>query len=167
MARLLTKQIKKLIGTTLKEKVSLPVDRRELHKYCYAVGDLNPLYTDEKYAKKGRYGELIASPAYGHVAVRHQFPSIFKPTPAGTQTFHELKELSEKLGLPRVLDVGQYFEFYQPVRVGDTLTVESKIVDIMEKQIKAGPALLLTQEERVINQKGELVCIEQIKLMFY
>ena len=47
-----------------------------VRKYCHAVGDLNPLYLDEDYAKKSPYRGLIAPPSI-HILL------MFACTPTG------------------------------------------------------------------------------------
>jgi 3-hydroxybutyryl-CoA dehydratase len=41
-----------------------------IQRYCRAVCDLHPLYFDEEYARRSRYGGLIAPPSI-HILRRH------------------------------------------------------------------------------------------------
>ena len=50
-------------------------------------------------------------------------------------------------------------EFLKPVRAGDTLAAAYKILDIVERQGRAGKFAILMQETSYTNQHGELVGI--------
>ncbi|MNG30561.1 hypothetical protein D3C84_1162000 [compost metagenome] len=72
----------------------------------------------------------------------------------------ELSDLRETLAtlnmdLGRILHAEQAFEYHRMAYAGDTLSFESRVVDIYEK--KGGALQFAVNETRVTNQKGEHV----------
>ena len=62
-----------------------------------------------------------------------------------------------KAGLVRILDGGVEYEFFLPVRAGDTLAWYAKFVDVREREGKSGRMVFLTTELTYINMKGDVV----------
>src|ERR1700735_5843884 len=40
------------------------VRAEKIQRYCAALGETNPIYTDEEQAKKGPYGGVVAPPSF-------------------------------------------------------------------------------------------------------
>ena len=59
------------------------------------------------------------------------------------------------------MDGGTEIEFFVPIRVGDTLTARSKIVDIYQKEGRSGLLIFVVRETRYTNQHDALVLIEK------
>jgi acyl dehydratase len=104
----------------------------------------NPLYTDERYARQARWGGIIAH-----------------PTISGG--FHWLAPLLEKLnptmGKYRTgLNGGNEYEFFEPIRPGDTLTARPKLTNLAEKPRDDGGVMLVVDlEAEFYNQLGARV----------
>ena len=62
-----------------------------------------------------------------------------------------------RAGFPRILDGGIEYEFFVPIRAGDTLTSYAKVADITERAGKTGNMLIVTQETTYLNQNGDIV----------
>ena len=60
----------------------------------------------------------------------------------------------------RGLDGGSDWEYFQPIRPGDRITVQSKLVDLRESEGRLGPMVFITIETSYTNQFGEL-CVTQ------
>src|SRR5690625_7484788 len=52
-----------VIGLT-GEKYTFDVEKRHVKQFAEAIGDTNPLYTDEEYASKSAYGQLVVPPTF-------------------------------------------------------------------------------------------------------
>ena len=134
-------------------KISAPrvfeVEKGAIRRYAEAVGDDNPLYRDEEYARKTRYGGIIASPGF------FGWP-VGTVSEGGADAGSVVKAFSEA-GFPRLLDAGMSYEFYQPVHTGDTLVASSMIKEITEKESKSGVMFIYVVETTYLNQNGELV----------
>jgi len=119
--------------------------------FAFATEDDNPLYRDAAFATQTRHGGLIAPPTL--VCETNQFTE-------------GQVNLSEYLGhdwhLPlkdmRVIRGGNDYEFFQPVRPDDRVTVRWKILDISEK---AGsgvrPRIFVVSQATYRNQHGALL----------
>ncbi len=163
---LMNERIKGLVGSKVKEIVSLPVQKSDIRRYCEATGNFNPLYFDEEYAKQAGYEDVIAPPAFYSVPFRCH-PRAFCSVSQGTDT-EDIAELMEKVRLNRTLDVAKKIEFFKPVQPGDIVRYIGEITEITEKQSrKLGPVLSLTFRRTATNQNDELVCIETIKFYFF
>ena len=54
---------------------------------------------------------------------------------------------------------GNDYEYFLPIRPGDMITTRSKIVDIVEREGRAGKLIITTSERTFTNQNGEVVGI--------
>ena len=133
---LMNERIKGLIGHKLINEAGriLPVEKTAIRSYCESSGNLNPLYLDEEYASRERYGSIIAPPTFFSIPFR-SCAGTFWPSPQGVESPH-LAELMELLQLKRALDAGQEAEFFAPIRPGDVLHYDKEILNIIEKRIK-------------------------------
>ena len=69
----------------------------------------------------------------------------------------------EELEMPfsRGLDGGSEWEYFLPVRPGDTITVTQAIIDFSEKHGRLGTMLIETRQNSFVNQRGETVATEK------
>jgi len=110
-----------------------------IRQFVNAIGDLNPLYRDEGYAKKTRYGSLIAP------------PSFLRVVGGGFGT---------GMGLRGVLAFhsGTEWVFYRPIYPGDKYTCDVEFIELQEKGGRFAPRWLQEiHEVKYSNQKGEVV----------
>ena len=123
------------------------VEKGAIRRYADAVGDDNPLYHDEEYAKKSRYGSIIAPPGFFGWATGE----ISASSGIG------LMGAVINAGFYRILDAGMTYEFFLPVRAGDTLVASPKISEVTEKEGKSGTMIISHFEVSYLNQNGDLV----------
>ncbi len=111
-----------------------------------AIGDDNPLFTDPEYAKKSRYGKVVAPPA------------LFYAVAWGSW------DLRHGQGLPGVhgLHSGDSWKFLQPVVDGDEIHATKTLVriDPMEGRMAGNKTMIQADEIRFYNQKDELVAVQ-------
>ena len=131
------------------ESQTWEIERGAVEKFALAIGDSNPLYTDELAARHMRLGAQIAPPT---------FLRLLKPGP--------LKAKYEQ-PLPNVLDGGSKYAFHEPIRVGDRITVTTRLVDAFEKTGRLGPMLFRIHELRYMNQFGELAATQRTTSINY
>jgi acyl dehydratase len=118
------------------EEVTLDAIRHFVH----GVGDPNPLWVDEEYAKKTRWGGIIAPPTFLYSVIH----------PSGMQAG----------GLPGVhaFHAGNDWEWYKPIWLGDVITGTYRPIDVVEKQSKfSGATVIVYAEIKYFNQLDELV----------
>lgn len=142
---LITEGMRELIGKTL-DTIVFKVEEGAIQRYAQAIGDPNPLFNDLDYAKKTKYGRLLAPPGF-----------TGWPIKAGRPTEKLFASLVEAGAPPRILDGGIEFEFIEPVGAGDTLTATSNIAKVTERETKLGKTMFTTAEVTYVNQKGNEV----------
>ena len=130
----------KLIGVEA-EPEFWEVEKGHIRRFAQAIGDPNPLWQDEQYAGKTRYGEIIAPP--------------FFLIDAGLVKF--VDKLVDMCPHKANINGGTEIEFYGPMRVGDTIKTIAKLSEVKERTGKSGMMIFLTVEVTYSNQKGELV----------
>ncbi len=134
------------------------VTLRDVQRYAVAVGDMNPLYFDEEYARRSAYGGIIAPPNLLTAIISWEAgPPEAELTPDGLPKVSELKLPLREVS--RTMGAGQELEFLVPVRPGDRFTRVSKIVDIAEREGRSGRFVLITSEQRYINQRDEVAVV--------
>lgn len=143
---ILTDELKKWIGHEFKPVV-YEVEKGAIIKLARATGEAGQIYQNEEYAKKSKYGGIIA-------------PMTF----IASLRVNEADEWMMKLDIPqkRAVNAGQDLEFFKPIRPGDVITVKAKLAEISEREGKSGKMLAMVTERAYINQKGEKVATMRI-----
>ncbi len=133
------------------------VEKGAIRRFAEAVGDPNPLYLDEEYAKNSRYGSIIAPPGFFGWAVKGGRGDVLS-----SEAQAELREALREAGYRRSLDGGMEFEFFKPVRAGDKLAATVSIKDVIERETsRSGKMAFTIIEVKHINQDGDLVAISR------
>ena len=156
----ITAEIRALVG---KEEVfSSPeeIGRATIRRFARVVGDSNPLYLDEAYARRTKYGGIISPPTM-IFELNHNLSGDVSEEDGG---------YTDKVTLPppltRFIRGGNEYEIFQPARPDDRITVQRKICDIFEKKGKAGILVFVIVEFKYFNQKAELLGINRETLVF-
>ena len=136
----ITEELQARVGVESEPKVFY-VERGHIQRFAESIEDPNPLWQDEEYASKSRYGSIIA-------------PPIFMLDMANTEFMEDL--LKVPCPLPRLLNGGIEVEYYQPLKVGDTITTVAKLAELKEPKGRAGKMLLMFTEATYTNQRSEL-----------
>jgi len=123
---------------------TVEVEKGHIRKFALAVGDDNPLYHDEEYAKNSRYGGIIAPPTF--------------VTTFGFESKDSVMEGLE-FDRSRLLHGEQEYEYFKPIMAGDKISFSSTITDITEKEGKSGAMDIVTTEMTGHNQDGEKVFV--------
>ena len=131
---------KSAIGKTTRPH-TMEVEKGHIRRFAQAIGDDNPLYINEEYALKSRSGGIIAPPT---------FPTVF-----GFEGERVLEGL--EFDRKRLLHGEQEYQYFQPLRAGDTISYSTKIIDIDEKRGKGGTMDVITTEMVGFNQRNERV----------
>ncbi len=126
----------------------LEVEKGAIRRYADAIKDENPLYRDEEYASKTRYGGIIAPPGF--------FGWGIGAIP-GAQGMGAVMGALASAGFPRILDGGMAYEFFKPVRAGDVLVASPMVKEITEKESRSGTMIVFVTETTYLNQHGDIV----------
>ena len=122
--------------------------------FAYGYGDDNPLYCDEEYGRKTRWGGLIAPPNFLYCMGESAAPD---PTP-------EQKQLLK--GDP-FAGLGSYqavmeFEYYRPLREGDRCRMLRAQVGVEEKASRfGGRTAHVTNDFLFANGAGEVIALQR------
>jgi acyl dehydratase len=130
---------KTLIGRE-SEPVLHEVEKGAIRRFAEALGDPNPISTDEAAARAAGYPGLVAPPTF---AVALGWSESFR---------HSLD-----LGTRSVLHGDQTFEYARPIVAGDRLVVKSKVADVQERAGASGPMDVIVIEDEGRDEQGALV----------
>ena len=143
-----TQEMRDAVGVE-SEPVTHEIEKGAIIKFAQAIGDPNPIFSDDDAARKTRYGGLIAPPTF--------LRSL------GTAPL----KIPVRSPYSALLDGGSEWEYFEPVRPGDTITLTTKIVDIRERQGRLGNMLFIVSETRYANQSGKLAARQKITSISY
>ena len=141
-ASFLTEEMRSQALGAESEPATLEVEKGAIARFAEAIGDPNPSYTDEAAARRTPLGTLVAPPTFlrSMRAVRPQIPF--------------------EIPFERVLDGGSAWEYFQPVRAGDTITAVAAITDIQERTGRLGLMLIITTRITYSNQFDEVAATQ-------
>ncbi len=142
-AQELNRAMEALIGRELICE-SWEVEHGAIARHAQAVGDPNPLWQDERYARQTRFGSIIAPPTF--IASQH-----------GDVLLEKIAALN--LPFTRTLNGGNEIELFQPVRPGDRITARGKFAEARLRQSSQGQLFFLVLEMTYTNQRGEMVAV--------
>ncbi len=116
-------------------RVTIEITRDNIRDFCNYMGSRNPLFLDEEYARKTRWGGIVAPPAMVGTA-------IIAPGMRGVQWIY----------------AGTEWEFFQVMRPGDIIVMRGRYLGGVDKKGGAVSRWYLQKGETLCtNQRGELV----------
>jgi acyl dehydratase len=150
----ITPELREWIGRKTPLRPLEIISAADVRRYVDATGDANPLWLDDDSARDAGYRSRILPPTLvGWV------PFSFKE---GTERAEsEPTDLRRQIPLPEeytnVRNAGSETEWLQPAYLGEQLSTQSSIVDIVARQGKAGLGIYISQEELVLNAQKEII----------
>ena len=142
------------------------VDRTGILLFASALGETNPIYWDEEYARGTPLGGVIAPPTFA-ISSAHWNPDyslrgirrIPSPKPKPARAEAGAREGGAGGGnLARVLHGEQRFEYHQPLRPGMRLTVTTRPGRTWTKDGKRGGTLRFSESvSEYRDEQGALV----------
>jgi len=133
------------VGSEAVSPITFEVKAEDLKAYAEGVPDANPLFHDEEYAKKSPYGQLVAHPIFTTMI-------LFWCLQRGHGTW---------IRTPGSGNPGQILEWYEPIRVGDVITLKTTAYD---KWIKRGKYYMRYQVD-FIDQNQRLKARQWVTLI--
>ena len=119
--------------------VTWEVEKGHIRRFAEAIGDTNPIYTDEAAARAAGHPRIPAPPTFA-VALR---PNDVR---AGMS-----------IDMRKLLHGEQEIELSRPLYAGDVVTVVQRVADIYQKQGKSGAMDFLVLETTATDAEGQLV----------
>ena len=138
----ITKQMRDAIGVE-SDPVINDVEKGAIVKFAQAIEDGNPVFNNENIARQTRFGGLIAPPTFlRSMKVGKANPTVNSPYTAN-------------------LDGGSEWEYFEPVRAGDQISVTQYLSDISERRGSLGHMLFMVRETKYTNQFGNVVALQR------
>ena len=142
----ITKEMKDAIGVE-SDPVVYQIEEGAILRFAEAIGDTNPIFNDKNEASKTKYGGIVAPPTFlrsiAHVKAPEHKVQVKSPYPAN-------------------VDRGSEWEYFEPIKVGDTITATSYLADINERKGgKFGSMLIMVRETKYINQHGTVAALQR------
>jgi acyl dehydratase len=102
-----------------------------IYHLAFAVGDLSPLFLDDEYARKTRWGTRLAP----HIMIQSM------------DTLRAVGHSGLPEGLPGVHSIwtGSRYEWVRPLKLGDRITAKSYLKEVVEKESTFGGGRALYQ----------------------
>jgi acyl dehydratase len=132
---LLTDAVKAFIGTEAHYPAREELGRASIRYFALALGDDDPLYVDDDYAKQAGHPSVIAPSTLICETCQYAHRS---PDPNG----YIGHEWHLPLGECRILRAGNDYEFFRPVLPSDRISATWKMVDIVERNSSRGGSQL-------------------------
>lgn len=121
---------------------TIDVEKGRLRLFAKAIGEANPVYTDEEAARKAGYSSLPAPPTFA-----------FSIAMDAEQPFKVLDDLG--VDKTRSMHGEQVFDYIEPICAGDTITGVQRVVETFEK--KGGAMRFIVTETQLENQHARPV----------
>jgi acyl dehydratase len=138
----ITDEMRNAIGVESEPSI-FEIEKEPIRRFAESIGDTNPLYHDEAYAKAKGYRGLVAPPAFmGQYAFAVKFGM---PKATFARPF------------VRQLNGGSEYEFHKPICSGDVISATTKTADVRERDGRMGKMLIIVTETTYTNQDGDLV----------
>ena len=142
----ITKEMKDAIGVE-SDPVVYQIEEGAILRFAEAIGDTNPIFNDKNAASKTKYGGIVAPPTFlrsiAHVKAPEPKVQVKSPYPAN-------------------VDGGSEWEYFEPIKVGDTITATSYLADINERKGgKFGSMLIMVRETKYMNQHGTVAALQR------
>lgn len=157
--------VRAYIGVTSEtEFASDAVEPGAVRRYAQAIMDEHPAYVGQA-EENAKYGGPVAPPLYPMYMFRRPFGT---PDPiqmhANDADFDGIGATAAQ-GLPEIepfknlalLNGGTEVEFYRYARHGETVKLNSRYVDISEKESSKGPMALVVIETEYTTAEGDLL----------
>ena len=144
------------IPSKLKQKVGrgtrpvrFEVEKGQIRRFAQAIGEENPIHSDEKSAKDAGFSSLVAPPTF-------------------LAALGDMEPLLDELDLDSqsVMHAEEEYEYFRPVCAGDVIDVTHTLVNAYDKQAPNGRLVFVVIETRGIDSrsrdvfKGRRVLVE-------
>ena len=151
---IITPELRSWIGRTTPLRALEIINPSDVRRYVDATGDANSLWLDDDYAREaGYHGRILPPILVGWVPF-----SFREGTERATTDPADLRrQLPLPAGYTNVRNAGSETEWLQPAYLGEQLSTQSSITDIVARQGRSGLGIYISQEEQVLNFHRQVV----------
>ena len=154
---IITDELRRCIGRKGPIRALQTLSESDVRRYVDATGDANPLWLDDDFARSAGFkGRLLPPILVGWTPF-----SLKEPEEGRGSTFDVRRQLLVPAAYTNVRNAGSETEWLKPVHLGEALSCQSRIVDIMAREGRMGVGIYVTQTEEVHDGEGELVFIRR------
>ena len=114
------------------------IPRWKITQFANAIRDTNPIYYDLNEAKKQGYKDIPVPPTF-----------FTRTTYSGKKNFYATLGIDYQ----KLLDGGREFKYYSQCAAGDTITYQTKVENIIEKEGSRGKMDIVTAITRGKNKE--------------
>lgn len=157
---LLSDELRARVGEQRSYRAPEQLGRAAIRYFARAVGDDNPLYTDDGYARAHGYDGVLAPPTL--ICETNQYADL----PRDADGYAGPGWGLEVPGT-RTVRGGNSYELRRPVRPDDVVTATWRLADVTERTTSAGaPMLVVTSEARYTDAAGELLATNTETILY-
>jgi acyl dehydratase len=142
-----------LVGQLLSEPLTATITAKEARRFALAADDRNPLYFDEDAARAAGFHTTLVPPVFLAWALAPARPV----SDVRTDGLYRAGGRRVALNVKRVMFGGEDWEILEHVFAGDTITAETRLKALEEKEGSSGPFVLQLTETTYRNQDGTVV----------
>lgn len=146
------------IGRVTDERRLELVSASDIRRYVDATDDANPLWLDDEFARSQGYRGRLLPPSL--IA----WEPFSRWTGSDNTDYHGddlLKQIPFPQSYTDMRNAGSEIEWLRPVALGEALSIQSRIVDIVVRQGRAGLGIYVTREERVVDSDKKPVLLRR------
>ncbi len=152
---LLNDELKAWIGREAVYPAREELGRASIRYFALAMGDENPLYQDEAYAREAGYDDIVAPPTF-----------VVETCQYAHRPPNEHGYMGHAWHLPisgcRMIRAGHEYEFMRPVLASDRVSVTWTLEDMVErKSRRGGTQLFVTSVARYYDDGEELIAVNR------
>ncbi|MGH9244512.1 MAG: FAS1-like dehydratase domain-containing protein [Acidimicrobiales bacterium] len=134
------------------------ITARDIRKFAHVTGETDPIHFDVEAARRAGYSDVVAPPML-YVLLRVE-PYHLRPRAALE------RDGSPSEDIPPVAITGAMagetrLELQRPFVAGDEIACHKRLLDLIEKDGRSGPLLLLRFEYRYADRAGDTVVLEE------
>ncbi len=143
------------------------VNQAMIRHFVEAVGDENPVYTDEKAARAAGFPGVIAPPQMLQAWVMRGYKASYSPASDRELTAHdEVMALLDSGGFTSVVATDCEQEYMRPLVLGDRVAATSVIESISDlKSTALGAGHFFTTRLEFVDSSGDLVATMRFKIL--
>jgi hypothetical protein len=148
-----------------------PIEAGHILMFARSIGDPNPIYSDEEYAKDTEVGHIVAPPTFVQASAQFDPDYILRPK-IGQPWFGSGREATSVRrepssgggggggsggGVGRGLHAEQHFEYHRHLQPGDVLSATTRPGERWEREGRSGKLVFSETITEYRDQNGELV----------
>jgi acyl dehydratase len=144
------------IGKTKVDSNPDELGKGAIKRFAIAIGDSNPIYSDEKCAAATDNKGIVAPPTM-IFEINHNIYEELSEKDGGHKHFFHVPPTFK----PVFYRGGNEYEFYRPVRPEDKITVKQEFEGISAKEAKTATLYFIVIKISYTNQNGELLGVNR------